>query len=162
MRGINKRGQFLYKKGQFYLIAGIIIISVIIGLIGVVNYVKKSQTVLVGDLKEEIKIESQKVLENKVAQGGDPMNQYGLDYSSHLGNDIELYFIVGEDPNIEAYKYVNGFRTDVSEYLTIDGGNQKIIFELNEISYEFNLMETENFYYLIVQEIKEESFVAVG
>ncbi len=150
------------KRGQFYLIAGMIIISVIISLISIVNYVKKSQTVLVDDLKEEVKIESQKVLENKLAQGGDPIDEYGIDYSSHLGSDIELYFITGNDPNIQAYKYVNGDKTPVSEYLTIDGGNEKIIFELNGVSHEFNLMQTENFYYLIVQEVKGEYFVAAG
>ncbi len=148
------------KRGQFYLIAGMIIISVIISLIGVVNYVKKSQTVLVEDLKEEIKIESQKVLENKLTRGGDPIDTYGRDYSSHLGNDIELYFIVGNDPNIQAYKYVNGDKTPVSEYLTING--DKIIFELNGVDHEFNLIATENFYYLIVQEVKGEYFVAAG
>ncbi len=128
MRCINKRRQFLNKRGQFYLIAGIIIISVIISLISIVNYVKKSQIVLVKDLKEEIKIESQKVLENKISQGGDPIDQYGRDYSSHLGSDIEIYFITGS-VEIKAHKYVNGDKTPVSEYLTIEG--DKIIFELS-------------------------------
>ena len=151
------------KKGQFYLVAGIIIISVIASLIAISNYIQKSQTVIVNDLKEELKIETQKVLEYEAFQGGNPMHQYGLDYSKHRGSGIELYFIMGEDSNIEAYRYINGVDTSVTENLTVnEGGNDKIIFTLDEVDYEFALMPSENFYYLISQEIKGECFVATG
>lgn len=150
------------KRGQFYLVAGMVIISVIIGLIAVVNYTKKSQTMIVGDLKEELKIETQKVLENKAFQGGDPINQYGLDYSSHLGSGIELYFITGSEPGIIAKQYINGVVTSVTNNLTVDSGNSKIIFDLKGVNHEFDLMSSENFYYLISQEIKGEHFVASG
>ena len=150
------------RRGQFYLVAGMVIISLIIGIIAMVNYTKKSQTTIINDLKEELKVETQKVLENEASQGGDPMNQYGLDYSSHLGSEIELYFITGINPNLEANKYVNGVSTSVTNDLTVDEDNNKIIFNLNGINHEFDLMPAENFYYLILQEIKGESFVATG
>jgi len=147
------------KRGQFYLVAGIIIISVIISLIAIANYIQKSQTVIVNDLKEELKIETQKVLEYDIGHAGETMREYGVDYSKHLGSGIELYFIMGEDPNIRAYKYVNGVETPMDDPAVVDG---KIIFTLNEIDYEFDLMSSENFYYLISQEIKGECFVATG
>ena len=147
------------KRGQFYLVAGIIIISVIVSLVTISNYIQKSQTVIVNDLKEELKIETQKVLEYEASQGGNPMNQYGLDYSKHIGSDIELYFIMGEDPDVEAYKYINGNETQLADPEVVD---EKIIFNLEGINYEFDLMASENFYYLILQEIKGECFVATG
>jgi len=150
------------KKGQFYLVAGMVIISIILGIIAMVNYTKKSQTIIVNDLKEELKIETQKILEYDIGHTGETMNQYGLDYSSHLGSEIELYFITGTNPNLEANKYVNGIVTSATNDLTVDEDNDKIIFELDGVNHEFELMPTENFYYLISQEIKGESFVATG
>ena len=151
------------KRGQFYLVAGLIIISVIIGLIAMVNYTKKSPTFLINDFSKELKIETQKVLENEAVMGGNPMHQYGIDYSSHIGGYVELYFIKGIDPNIEAYKYVNGIETIVTENLTVDeGGNNKIILDLSGVDYDFDLKGGMNFYYLISQEIKGEYFVETG
>ncbi|MCK5624923.1 hypothetical protein KAI04_03725 [Candidatus Pacearchaeota archaeon] len=149
------------KGGQFYLIAGMIIISLIIGLIAIVNYTKTNQPIIINDIKEELKIETQKVLENEASQGGNPMNTYGIDYSSYLGSEIELYFIKGSNPNIEVTKYINGDDSSVTG-LTIDDVNDKIIFNLNNFNHEFDLMPIENFYYLISQEIKGEYFVAIG
>jgi len=145
------------KKGQFYLVAGIIIISIIVSLIAISNYIQKGQTIIVNDLKEELKIETQKVLEYDTS--GNQMNQYGIDYSSHLGSNIELYFIMGEDPSIEVTKYVNGVAGSPMS-LTPEG--DKIIFTLDEVDYEFDLMPSKNFYFLISQEIKGELFVATG
>jgi len=150
------------RRGQFYLVAGIIIISVIVSLITISNYLQKSSTVIVNDLKEELKIETQKILNYDIGHAGDSINLYGIDYSSHLGTGIELYFIMGEDPNIEANKYVNGVYTSATENLIIDGDNNKIIFTLEDVNYEFGLAAGENFYYLITQEIKGELFVATG
>ena len=145
------------KKGQFYLVAGIIIISIIVSLIAISNYIQKGQTIIVNDLKEELKIETQKVLEYDTS--GNQMNQYGIDYSSHLGSNIELYFITGAEPNIVATNYTNGVAGSPIG-LTPEG--DKIIFTLDEVDYEFDLMPSENFYFLISQEIKGELFVATG
>ena len=145
------------KKGQFYLVAGIIIISIIVSLIAIANYIQKGQTIIVNDLKEELKIETQKVLEYDAF--GNQMNQYGIDYSSHLGSNIKLYFITGAEPNIVATNYTNGVAGSPIS-LTLEG--DKIIFTLDEVDYEFDLMPSENFYFLISQEIKGELFVATG
>ena len=147
------------KKGQFYLVAGVIIISIIISLIVITNYIQKSPTIIVNDLKEELKIETQKILEYDVSNGENKIKQYGINYSSHLGNSIKLYFIMGEDPTIEAYEYVNGNETQLDNPAIQE---DKIIFTLEDVDYEFDLMPSENFYYLISQEIKGEYFVATG
>lgn len=166
---MNKRGKLeiscynFFKKnrrGQYYLVAGIIIIGIIIGFIVIVNYAKKGQTVMVDDLKNELKFETQKVLEYDISHGGETMRQYGEDYSSHLGNSsLELYFIMGGIPSIVAYKYVNGDETPLG---SVDTEEDKIIFNLDDINYEFDLLPGENFYFLISQEIKGERFVGTG
>jgi len=85
------------RRGQFYLVAGLIIIFIIVSLIAITNYIQKSPKIIANDLKEELKIETQKILEYESSQGGNPMHQYGLDYSRYLGSGIELYFIKGEN-----------------------------------------------------------------
>jgi len=150
------------KRGQFYLVAGIIIISIIVGLIAISNYIQKSQTVIVNDLKEELKIETQKVLEYDISNEPNKINQYGLDYSKHLGSGIELYFIMGKKPNIIAYQYINGVERLLEGEEAPDIQEDKIIFTLEDVDYEFDLMPSENFYFLISQEIKGELFVATG
>lgn len=154
------------KRGQFYLVAGILIIFIIVGLISVVNYAQKSKAIVVDNIKKELKIETQKVLEYEINHPAETaMKTYGVDYSSHIGSEIELYFIMGSEPNVEGYQYINGEETVLTELTdpkkpTIQG--EKIIFTLEDVDYEFDLMSSENFYYLILQEIKGEYFVATG
>jgi len=155
------------KRGQFYLVAGIIIVSVIIGFIAIVNYADRGQTIVVDDMREELKIETQRVLDYDLSHVGETLiDDFGVDYSKHIGSDIKLYFIKGEDPNIDAYEYVNGIKKDVDvlDYasLIIDSVNDKIILTLEGIDYEFDLYEGSIFYFLILQEIKGERFVATG
>jgi len=60
---MKKRGMFGDKKAQFYLLAAIIIIAVIIGFAGVSNFYKKREAVKVYDLGEELEIEGKNVLD---------------------------------------------------------------------------------------------------
>lgn len=150
------------KKGQVYLIAGIIVVSIIIGFVAIVNYAKKGQTQIITDMKDELKIETQKVLEYDLAQSQNKIQQFGKDYSDNAGSDIELYFITGETSDLNAYKYLNGAETDVSSNLTIDESNNKIIFDIGGTDYEFNLGSGNNFYFVVSQEIKGERFVETG
>ncbi len=150
------------KRGQYYLIAGIIILSILIGFLVIVNYTKKGSTDIVEDMGDELKIETQKVLEYDLVQGEEKMRQFGKDYSTYVGSDIELYFITGENPNIKAYKYFSNIEIDVTEDLTIDEVEDKIFLEIDEIAYEFELTSGENFYFLVSKEIEEERFVATG
>lgn len=51
------------RRGQFYLIAAIVIISVIIGFTSVANYSKKKSSEKINDLRDEMQIETAKILE---------------------------------------------------------------------------------------------------
>ena len=150
------------KRGQFYLIAAIIIVGLLISFITVFNYSKKEENVIVNDLENELKIESQKVLDYSFVSGDDKISQFGKDYSSYIGNEIEIHFITGKDPNIKAYQYINRIEVDSSENLQIDNQNNKIIFTLDGTDYEFDLTSGENFYFIISQQLKGETYVATG
>jgi len=152
-----KRGS---KKGQFYLIAGVIIASIILGFVVISNYAQKETSVRVEDIGKELRIESQRVLDYETISGQAVLGTFGEDYSSHIGEGVEIYFISGKDPQIKAYQYLNGAETDVSSDLVI--GDDKIIFTLNEIDYEFDLSSGENFYFIVFQEIKGEAYVFTG
>ena len=71
-----------YKKGQFYLIAAIIIIGLLISFITIFNYAKTEENVIVNDLENELKIENQKVLSYGFFSEDDKIRQFGKDYSS--------------------------------------------------------------------------------
>ena len=146
------------QRGQFYLIAGIIIITMLIGFISIINYSKKNYTTVVKDVKEELKIETQKVLEYDLGHSGETIREFGVDYSESSA-DTEFYFITGENPQIKAYQYLNGIETEIS---TVSVEGDKIILTLEETDYEFDLMPEENFYFIISQEIKGEKFVVSG
>ena len=147
------------KRGQFYLVAAIIIVSIVASLITITNYAKKNQTILVNDFAKELEIETQKVLEYDISNSDNKINQYGMDYSNHSGSNIELYFIIGNNPNINAYKYLNGYESDANENLQLDTINNKIIFNLYGTNHTFDLREGNNFYFLILQNIKGEIYV---
>ena len=98
------------KRGQFYLMAAIIIIAVILGFVGVKNYVKKTSDVKLYDLKEELGIESEKVIEYGKLELNDDQNEQLLEhftavYTEYSGEEKQLYFIFGSCDKIIAYTY---------------------------------------------------------
>ena len=62
-RFFNKNRRGWNKSGQFYLIAAIVIISVIIGFTSIANYSKKKSSEKMNDLRDELQIETSKILE---------------------------------------------------------------------------------------------------
>mgnify|MGYP001600943155 FL=1 len=59
------------KRGQFYLLAAIVIIVLILGYAGVSNYINKRNATKVYDVKEELNIEGKDVLEFGVLRSDD-------------------------------------------------------------------------------------------
>ncbi|OYT36801.1 hypothetical protein B6U91_00285 [Candidatus Pacearchaeota archaeon ex4484_71] len=58
------------KRGQFYLVAAMIIIAVIMGIFGVTNYIKKSNSAgSLDNLKEKLDIEISKNMEYAFEKG---------------------------------------------------------------------------------------------
>ena len=111
------------KRGQFYLLAAIVIIVLILGYAGVSNYINKRNATKVYDVKEELNIEGKDVLEFGVLRSDDItlttisgenitgenaiiqhfITLYTI-YLESVGENINLYYIFGNGNTIKAYK----------------------------------------------------------
>ncbi|MCX6750826.1 MAG: hypothetical protein NTZ83_05190 [Candidatus Pacearchaeota archaeon] len=98
------------KRGQFYLIATIIIAGLLVGLTVAFNYSARTDSSEVEKIARELRIESEKVLDYEAFNPGSGINEFedfSKKYSYYVGEDKEIYFIlVDQDYGIkEAYKY---------------------------------------------------------
>ena len=73
------------KRGQFYLVAAIVIISLIVGFSVVSNYATNKEVVKLYDLKEELGIESANVLKYGTYQSVTDLEALLIE----LGREIE-------------------------------------------------------------------------
>ena len=178
-RGINKRG-------QFYLLAAIVIISVILGFSAVSNYAKKKSPVKIYDLGEEIGIESGKVLDFGIYNEYDEksmtslMENFTNTYTGFAGTSKKMNFIVGNVNKVYVYAYTEVPKGEVSVELggqysslkvtsrevtkqeLLPGGESKIVVTIEGNDYEFYLKPGENFYFIISQDISGETHVITG
>ena len=102
LRGLNLPCTFLpeNRKGQFYLIAAIVITAIIVGFVSVTNYASAVPSSNLGYLKDEISIESSKAISygtyNSLTPSGMQSLLENLSYnyinSSAAG---DMYFIFG-------------------------------------------------------------------
>ena len=148
------------KKGQFYLVATIIIVGIVIGLAVIFNYSTKTNSYEVEEIAKELNIESQKVMDYDIAQSTNKLENFAGNYSSYVGEDKDIYFIiVGEVGNGEAYKFTDGEKVDFSEDLNVTG--EEIQFGLNE-TYTFKREKGKNFYFIIIYNKGGEIYVYTG
>ena len=173
------------KRGQFYLIAAIVVIAIIIGFATISNYYKEKSSTKIYDLGEEIGIESSEVLDygtiNDDVDYEELIGHFTGIYSKYAGEDKEIYFIFGNKENIVAYTYesvVSGsialpfpgggspgltLKNRIKKDLPINKEESKILIKIkDDISQEFELKPGENFYYVIFQKIGEEQHIVVN
>lgn len=149
------------KRGQFYLIVTIIIVTIIISFAAISNYVSQrtSTSIRLNDMAGELRIEGERVLDYDRVQGTNQFDNFARDYSEYVGNEIDIYFIVGEKSSIEAFNYEGGTRVNFTDNLSV---SSNIVFMLDEINYEFKLEEGVNFYFIIFQDFDGEKYVFSG
>ncbi len=171
------------KKGQFYLIAAIIIIAIMIGFAAISNYAKKRGTIKLYDLGEELGIESANVLdygtysELNETQMQSLIEDFIENYAAYLGEGRNLYFIFGNEKKITIMGYQE-LATDISlesggEVLVVGGGepsfskeffpgSRLVVITINKVEYTFRLKSGENFYFIIYEEIGGEEYVVTN
>jgi hypothetical protein len=101
------------KRGQFYIVAAIIIIGVILGFVTMSNYaVAIPKPAKVYDLSGQLSLESGQVIDAAIYNGTQDVNtaidnfaQNFSNYANQYGNDTELVFIYGDDKNIYVASY---------------------------------------------------------
>ena len=171
----------LNKKGQFYLLAAVIIVALILSFAVVTNYIQDKPDVKIYDLQEELGIEGGEVIEYGVYNGevvGELMEDFTSLYSEYAGENKNLYYVFG-NPNkgifVSSYQdLVSGsISVDIGTLSSLDiekkkyvsqkyTGKDKIKIKIKDIDYDFDLNEGENFYFVISQDILDERFVVVG
>ncbi len=177
------------KRGQFYLLAAIVIIAVIVGFATVSNYAKKKSSIKLYDVKEELGIESGKVLDYGTLKGNtieteegpkDIIEHFTDQYDKYAGENKEIFFIFGNYERVVLITYadISSGSIDIVEGETrskYEVPGRKIVkqfiepSESGEVSvkigkdtYDFKLKPGENFYFVISQTIGEEKIVIVS
>ncbi len=172
-----RRGE---KKGQFYLISALIIITIIISIVTVMNFAPQGKPVRVYDLSDELGIESEQVLEYGVTNTDVTLDTLLKDftekYSQYLQqDDRQVYFIFGNANTL----YIATYEQVVTGTVTIgdstfeitqntfiqqvtDAQGEEIVVKIGGNEYRFSLKPGQNFYYIISQKIGGEEVVAVA
>ncbi len=169
------------KKGQFYLIVGIIFIILVMDFVNISNYLKKVNYQEYKDLKEELRIESEKVLDYALYKGLSENEKKELIVNfTNLYKEKEgkqnLYFIFGNPNKTGQITFVGHQELTqedvyVNEQLVISDGNPydinsennatvKIISD-NEYSYPFDLKKGDNFHFIIIEQIGGNRYIVV-
>ena len=171
----------LNKRGQFYLIAAMIIIVVILSFAAISNYSKRKEYAKLYNLGEELGIESQNILDfgtyNELdeTQMAELLENFIQSYIDYAGEEKNLYFIFGNIDSITIVSYqqlTEEVSIDVSgsspliiseggtqTYTFFPTGTKRVVITLNGNEYEFRLKPGENFYFVISQEIGEEQYI---
>ena len=170
-----KRGN---KSGQFYIIAAVILTLIILGIVTIANYLTRSSDVKIEELKEEIKIESSKVMDYVLENEFDQNQKYETfmnftrNYADYQGKDKDIYFLFGNVNNMTvagSQKEANtvflndNFVTDSSgEFvgsIILNAGEENINLLINKDSYDFKLNAGENFYFVISKKFGDEEYI---
>ncbi|MBU2052837.1 MAG: hypothetical protein V1788_00325 [Nanoarchaeota archaeon] len=177
------------KRGQYYLVAALIIITIIIGFVTLSNYSEKISTeTTVYGLEKGLEVESAKVLDYGVYNGLDEVNMaqllegFSQAYSEYAELD-KLYFIFGNSQNVSVAGYhdledgevlVNLGGKESSkikidkqiykkqDYTAEEEGIDKIdivTITINGVEYRFELYPGENFYFILTVNLKGEQYV---
>lgn len=159
------------KRGQFYLVAAIIIVAAIVGFATVTNSAKRADETRVYDLGEELEIEGDQVMEHGVinpdVQIEEIMTNFSRKYSAYVqGGNLEIIFVFGNKDNLNKITFTDFLRGSISDSgSTVEildskikkekvekTANDKVKINIGKINHEFDLKPGENFYYVISQD----------
>jgi len=174
------------KKGQFYLIAAIIIVMIIMGIVSVKNYaVTKRKLVKFYDLSEELDEESARVIdygiynEEKIPELIENFtDEYIIKkrYIDEKERGTELVFAYGNKDNVTLTTYTSESTGEIiisygetpftytgeDKYIAQKkdlGGIESIEVEILGVMYNFTLQEGENFLFIISKKTEEETYI---
>ncbi len=155
------------RKGQFYLLAAIIIITLIVGFVVVSNYSSRKSSVKLYDLGEELGIESQNVLDygtyNSLDEGdmNELWERFIENYVAYAGENKNLYFIFGDPEGLGLQVVAYQDLALMNNPPPINTGDPVVI-RIEDVDYEFDLILGQNFYFVVSQEIEGEKYIVTG
>lgn len=183
---MEKRGRCLNKKAQFYIVAAIIIVGVIISLATVTNYaVMKKEPVKFYDLSEELSEESYRTSEYILVKEEDfnkIMEDFTSKTSKYIQGDVDNFAVLRGDENSATLEFF--LKNDTGEVSLIFGGQNSVVVsgeknfvpikpeeeipsgtkkvevELLGNNYELNLKEGQNFIFIITKKEQGETYIS--
>ena len=175
------------KRGQFFLFAAFVVIAILSGLATIATEAKvNNKQTQFYDLSNEIGDETKHVIDYGVynQQNTDTLlSSFLTDYASYIAQE-ETIFIYGNASGVKAlvFQNINSGSVGIATYdgisgtpisvpiqeieekdaqVSIEQGNN-IVIKINEIKYQFNLLEGQNFYFVIIKNTNGERIVAQG
>tara|TARA_Y100000310_G_C20076263_1_gene531706 strand:+ start:10 stop:543 length:534 start_codon:yes stop_codon:yes gene_type:complete len=175
------------KRGQVFLMAAVLIAGVILG----VSNIELSITVgdpneAFYDLSEEVGFEIKKVLDYGTFNDEDVRGlladdkEFILEYEEYIEKE-QLALIVGNESNMVIYwfekdssgtvglssggdsaNFVIAITDVMARNATVSKSGDKVIVEINDIEYEFELRDGQNFFFVMIKHKDGEKFVAKG
>ncbi|MFH1325152.1 MAG: hypothetical protein ABIH49_00080 [archaeon] len=172
------------KRGQFFLLATIILVTVIAGVSSVYNYAAQKSQQKFYYFGDELEVESEKVIDyvnNNELNFKDVMTDFTQDYTDYSDAD-NFYFLFGDTNSIRfaGYKRIEDGTVTVKQvvegdteiYLTKETyktqdftpfvTNPTVKLVIEEITYSLELQTGQNFYYIVSKEIDGEKHVATN
>lgn len=144
------------KRGQFYLIASLAIITLVMGIFLISNSSKAEESPRVKDVAQELEIEGGKVLDRGAVAGTYNWDEFAGNFSDYA-SDVDIVYVVGNSASPEVFKYSQGIK-NTSITKSLNSGILTVTYE--GADYNFKMRDGENFYYIVSQYIDGEKYVA--
>lgn len=170
------------KRGQFFLVAALIIASLLFGLTAVVNSAQGGTSPDgISDLSHEINFESKQVLDYGVyyeQNTNQLLQQFLIRYADYISQE-KVLFVFGNRNNLSAFFFKRGL-LGVDAIVTggapqsypiqeitgavadVHASETGVDATIQGVTYHFDLLEGQNFFFVIIKEANHESFVATN
>jgi hypothetical protein len=168
------------KRGQFYLIAAIVIITIAVGFIIVSNTASSQQTPNIYNLRDEIKIESSKTISYGLNNQFTQIQTQGtlINFSNQYINNSQnnnFYFILGNTTNVTFVSYQSSY-SNVSlngvdytnnigvgkVYIQSFVPQNNVVIGVNGNLYTFILNSGTNFNFILFSNIRGQNYTATS
>lgn len=175
------------KRGQFYLVAAVIIVLILSGLSGVSTFVDvKSEPATIKSISEDLARESYNIVEYGIYNDEDLdglLTSFSGDYIGEFflqkSPESNIIFLFGNKNGLKVLQYNKGsqgkislgsanFKTKknfvrVKEISSAElAGKDTIDLELLGNTYTFEIKDNEMFYFVVVKEGDEETFIELS
>ena len=169
----------MVKRGQIYLIAVILIATVLIGFLTASNILRKEKNFPLEGIDKEIQFEREKLLDYISSQQKSEAETYELmvnfsrEFQNRIGSEKDIVFVFGNSSNLTLlgnrnsdtnmeYAISSSFIniTTSGEFLeNLNPNNSSVAIRINNNTRNYNLHTGQNIYYLIKYNYNEEVYI---
>lgn len=168
------------KKGQFYMVAAIIIATFVLGVATISNHIQRESSERIRDLEGEVKIESAYAADYSLNTGANfkgTMSDFTDNYIEEYKRNNDIYFLFGSDSemNVRGYQNTdrviilsdgNSNKTITSSEGSLSGninpiGNEIILY-LDELKYSFDIKSDRNFNFILSERTGGGQYIVSG